>query len=120
MVSILLGNDREITPVTGQQFLDKRQLNNNRGTVFSVWSLPRFYNWDGLRQRVSCKRVSFVRQSVKRKYSRRSWEPAGNEVSAEAEESPLLEDRYQETTSGEWNWLRTLVCVEISDSVTVT
>jgi hypothetical protein len=31
-----------------------------------------------------------VRQSVKRRLSRCSWEPAGNEMSAEAEESPLL------------------------------
>jgi hypothetical protein len=91
MLSILLGNGRETTPVAGQQFLDKRQLSSNRGTVFSVRSVPRCYNWDGLGQPVSCKKVSFVWQTVKRKYSRRSREPAGNVVNAKAEESSLLQ-----------------------------
>jgi hypothetical protein len=43
--------------------------------------------------------------------SRLTWEPEGNEMSADVEESPLLEARYQETTSGDCNRLRTLVCV---------
>jgi hypothetical protein len=35
-----------------------KQLKRNRGTVFSVWSVPRYYNRDGLGQSVSCKSSS--------------------------------------------------------------
>jgi hypothetical protein len=44
-------------------------------------------------------------------------------MSAEAEESPLLEDRYQETRSGDYSRLRTQVSVlraKIRDIVIVT
>jgi hypothetical protein len=45
------------TSVIRQEILNKQQLNSNRRTVFSVRFVPRFYNRDGLEQRVSWKSV---------------------------------------------------------------
>jgi hypothetical protein len=58
-----LGNGRETTPAARQQILNKQKL-NNRGTVFSIWSVPRCYNPDGSEQRVQC---SVESQPVKRR-----------------------------------------------------
>jgi hypothetical protein len=48
----LLGNDRETNNETmhtaRQQILDKQQLNYNKGTVFSTWSIPKCYKHDNL------------------------------------------------------------------------
>jgi hypothetical protein len=48
-----LGNH---VPVARQQILNNTTVSrNNRRAVFSMWSVPRCYNWDGLRHLVSCK-----------------------------------------------------------------
>jgi hypothetical protein len=36
--------NNETTPAARQQIIDKQQLNSNRGTVFSVQSVPRCYD----------------------------------------------------------------------------
>jgi hypothetical protein len=52
------------TSVARQQILNKKQLNSNRGTVFSVRSMPRCYIRDGFEQRGQC---SVESQPVKRR-----------------------------------------------------
>jgi hypothetical protein len=43
------------TSVARQHILNKQQVNSNRGTVFSLRSVPRYYNRYGLEQRVQLK-----------------------------------------------------------------
>jgi hypothetical protein len=47
-----------------QQIPNKQQLNSNKGMVFSVQSMPRCYNQNGLEQSVWC---SVESQSLKRR-----------------------------------------------------
>jgi hypothetical protein len=48
----------------GASILKKQQLNSNKEKVFSVRSVPRCYNQDGLQQQVQC---SVESQVVKRR-----------------------------------------------------
>jgi hypothetical protein len=50
--------------VARQRILSKQQLKSNRGTMFSLRSVPRCYNRDGLEQRVQ---YSVESQAVKRR-----------------------------------------------------
>jgi hypothetical protein len=73
----LLGNshetNNETTPTARQQILNKQELNYNRRTVFSTLFVPRCYKQD-----------SRSSESVV------GYSPDTNDVSTEAEESPLL------------------------------
>jgi hypothetical protein len=56
--------------------------------------------------------VSVVGEPVKKRFSRCSREPAGNEVSWEAEESPML-SRYRGTTGQDTAELKGLACAVV-------